>query len=108
MDDSSPPPNAQTPTTSSDAEKVVAPAGIAEAPLDPPADPRLVRALAFWEVGDVLSTREIIEGMGSDGLSSSDGRHYLRLRTATGWDRVHVWVGLALFIMWASLMFLTQ
>ena len=80
----------------------------APSPPPPPEDPRLVRAQALWEAGDVLSTREIIGAIDGQGLSPTDALHYQRLHTATSWDRVHVWVGLALLIMWASLMFLAQ
>ncbi len=104
MSESSP----SDPTPSADPISEIEPPVPVDEPPAPPADPRLVRAQALWEIGDVLSTREVIDGMNETGLSPSDGLHYRRLYTATSWDPVHVWVGLALIIMWASLMFLTQ
>ena len=80
----------------------------ANPPLPPPTDPRLQRAQALWEVGDVLTTRNLIDSVEGEELSDTDQAHFQRLQTATSWDPVHVWVGLVLLVIWASLMVLTQ
>jgi len=76
--------------------------------VDPPVDPQLVSAAALWDSGDIRSTRLALDALDPEALCASDQLHYTRLVTGTTLDPVHLWVGAALFAIWATLAILAQ
>jgi len=75
---------------------------------DPPESPQLSSAAALWEAGDIRGTRTALDALDPSALSPSDQLHYTRLTTGTTLDPVHLWVGAALFVIWATLAIAVQ